>query len=494
MNELSDAVRNLVQNQQTLIIYGITGAIAAGIALMWSKYAVRWILGLITVGLILAVGVNWGRINKIELDPELPSYFLPPYFQVWMLVLSLVALYASIHIISTWIRINRGSQPEESGEERKFPDLESAWEEIQNRLSQARYETGQQKLFLIVAPDESLAADWVQTSGHQFFAVAPVADEAPIHAFATGDGLFLSCAGASAWGRTDDQGSARLENLCQKVLALNPDLPVLRGVAVLYPFAKAGSPELLQKAGALRNDLQTIRTELKVRCPTIAVLCLHESYAGFDEFAARMPARLRFNRSGFSVPIALDFDRPSIVHGLKWLAQWFFSWSLSLMKEDFQNKEGNNKLVSMNAQFWRDVERLRNLIEASFSTHARAEPIMVRGCYFAACGPNPESNAFVAGLIKGEASKMVADAPHTEWSRGADVVDRRYRLASLGLGLATAAIALPIWYKEVIGRLKDPRLNMEWLGWVGLACLAAVWLVGLLLPVLRERFASRRTK
>jgi hypothetical protein len=494
VDDLWQAFSTLWQTQKLMIIYGITGAIAAGIAVMWSKHAIRWILALVTVGLVLVVVWNWERIQDVQLDDKLPSAFMPPYFQIWVLVLTLAAIYASFDLVSTWVRARRRSQPQESDEAPKFPDLESAWEEIQNRLSQARYDTGHQKVFLIMAPDESLAAAWMQTAGHELFAQAPVAAEAPIHAYATSHGLFLSCAGASAWGRADDEGSGRLENLCRKILALNPELPVLRGAAVLYPFAKAGSPELLQKVGGLRNDLQIVRTELKVRSPTIAVLCLHESYSGFNEFAARMPAELRLNRSGFSVPLSHSLDRAATVHGLKWLAQWFFSWSLNLMKEDFQNKDGNSKLVAMNAQFWRDLERLSNLIEASFSTHARAEPILARGCYFAACGPEPESHAFVAGLIKGESSKMVADARHTRWSLGADLVDRRYRMAALGLGLATAATAVPIWYYAIIPRLASPGVGRPWLGWLGLIFLVVMWLVGLLAPQIARLRAMRASK
>jgi hypothetical protein len=184
------------------------------------------------------------------------------------------------------------------------------------------------------------------------------------------------------------------------------------------------------------------------------------------------------------------------LQGLRWLAQWFYSWSLSLMKEDFSNKEGNSKLVAMNAQFWRDLPSLGNLTETSFSTHARAEPILVRGCYFAACGPEPESHAFVAGLIKGEASKMIADAPLTSWSSGADVIDRRYRWTALALGLTTAAIALPIWVIGVIGHLRhaSEKQNHDWQLWVGLTTLGAlmlVWVIGLLYPRFRRKDAAK---
>src|SRR5262249_54512382 len=146
-----------------------------------------------------------------------------------------------------------------------------------------------QKVFLLLAAEESLAAAMIRSAGLQFFAQAPVDENAPIHAYATADGLFISCAGASSWGRGGAEGTDRLVDLCRKILSLTPEQPVLRGVAVLYPMELAASPELLQGVAALRNDLQTIRAELNVRCPTLAVFCLRGPYAGFDEFVARIP-------------------------------------------------------------------------------------------------------------------------------------------------------------------------------------------------------------
>jgi hypothetical protein len=97
-------------------------------------------------------------------------------------------------------------------------------------------------------------------------------------------------------------------------------------------------------------------------------------------------------------------------------------------------------------------------------------------------------------LIKGESSKMVADARHTRWSLGADVVDRRYRMAALGLGLATAATAVPVWYYAIIPRLASPGVGRPWLGWLGLIFLVVVWLVGLLAPQIARLRAMRASK
>jgi hypothetical protein len=243
---------------------------------------------------------------------------------------------------------------------------------------------------------------------------------------------------------------------------------------------------------ALRNDLQTIRAELNVRCPTLAVFCLRGSYAGFDEFVARLPPSVRLRRCGFSVPLSQPFDRAAAIKGLGWLVQWFSTWSLKLMTDDYHDTEGNNQLVAMNAQLWRDLPALGHLLDVSFSTHARAEPILVRGCYFVSCGPDPASQAFAAGLIGGKASKMIADAAYTTWSGGAGAIDRRYRLAALALGVATVALGLLIWGEAIIGRLELSEVRQHfpaglWLAWAGLGTLGLAWAAGLLYPWLGRK-------
>jgi type VI secretion system protein ImpL len=469
-----------------MTVMGVMMAILGGLALFWSKHPVRWVLILLTIGVLVLVFVYRGQMpGPDSLDQDLPKLFFPPLFTMWVLVLGLATVYLLVHLIWVWVQTRRGAGDKNPGEPAKFPDLEAAWDEIQIRLSHAQYDAGRQKVFLLVGADESLAAAMIRSAGLQFFAQAPVDENAPIHAYATSEALFISCAGASSWGRGGEEGTARLVELCRKILALNPEQPVLRGVAVLYPMEKAASPELLQGIPALRNDLQTIRAELNVRCPTLAVFCLRGSYAGFDEFAARVPPGVRIRRCGFSVPSAQTFDRAAALKGLGWLVQWFSTWSMKLMTDDFQNTEGNNRLVAMNAQLWRDLPALGHLLDVSFSTHARAEPILVRGCYFVCCGPDPGSQAFAAGLVGGKAGKMIADAAYTTWSDGAGAIDRRYRLAALALGVATAVIGLLVWYLEVIDRLKADEVQRSfsagfWVAWGCLGLVALGWAAGLL--------------
>jgi type VI secretion system protein ImpL len=475
-------VNYLLHSQTMLVIYGVMGAITGAAALMWSKYPVRWILLLLTIAVIFLTV----RFTVPEIDPKLPYVFREKvFFKSWVLVLGLIALYTLVHLVALLIRSRRKPSGDQDAAP-QFPDLESAWDEILMRLGQASYDTASQKLFLLLTPDEALAETMVNASGVSIFASAPTAPEAPVHAYATTDGLFISCGGASAWGRQDAEGIERLKNLCAKLLALNPEQPTLRGVAVLYPMEKATASGALQKVGPLRNDLQTIWSGLTVRSPVFAVLCLHESRSGFNEFARRMPDSLRQNRCGFAVPTSLPFTKDVAQRGLNWFAQWFQNWSLNLMVQDYVNKEGNAKLVEMNAQMRRDLPALRDLLDASFSTHVRAEPTLVRGCYFVACGPEPENHAFVAGLVRGPRSKMISDAPYTLWSGGAEDVERRYWMISLGLGVGAAALALPIWVFGIRHYLLKAGVGLGPF-WAGLGLLAACWLVGLCLPSIRSR-------
>jgi type VI secretion system protein ImpL len=482
---ISSALTGTASSTVMMMLYGIIAAIVAGCAWFWSKHPIRWILILVTLGVILLVILNQNRIpSEDDLDRGLPALFFPPRFAWWVLVLSLSALYLSVHVAWVWIQGRRGAGTGDPSEPARFPDLEGAWDEIQIRLSHARYDAGRQKVFLLLGTDESTAAAMIRSAGLQLFAQAPLDENAPIHAYATADGLFISCAGASSWGRGEEEGLARLVELCRKILELNPEQPVLRGVAVLYPMEKAASPELLQRVGALRNDLQAIRAELNVRCPTLAVFCLSEAYAGFDEFVARIPPNVRIRRCGFSVPAAQRFDRAGALKGLGWLVQWFSTWSMKLMTDDYHDTGGNNKLVTMNAQLRRDLPALGHLLDVSFSTHARAEPILVRGCYFVSCGPDPQGHAFAAGLVSGKASKMIADAAYTTWSDGAGAIDRRYRLAALGLALSAAAISLAIWYWSIIETLEQTEVRQYarpglWLAWACLGALALAWAAGL---------------
>lgn len=126
MQAVFEAFKTNVVQLWTMIIFGIIGGIAAASALIWSKHPLRWILAICTVGVVLLVVFFATRVTADDLDERLPQAFMPPVkFPIWILMLSLVALYASAHLVSTYLRARRGVGSEASGELAKFPDLES---------------------------------------------------------------------------------------------------------------------------------------------------------------------------------------------------------------------------------------------------------------------------------------------------------------------------------------------------------------------------------
>ena len=480
LNRGPPLIQTLLQSHVMMVVLGVLSAIVAGLAYMYATHPFRWVLGMVAIAWVaLVVMVD---VAALDLDPRLPSEFLD-WLKPWAIFLGLAVLGLGYHLGATF----RGARaPAEAGEaDPAAADLDAALSEIDARLSQARYDAGAQPVFLLLCRDEALAADLVHASGTSLFATGPAAADAPVHAFATADGLFLSCAGASSWGRPGD-GAARLERLLAWIRGLNPESPPLRGIAVLTPLEEAAAPAALQEIGGLRDDLQAIQAGLKVRCPTIAVFRPRDGRSGFGEFAARMPPGLRNNRCGFSIPASPPFDPAAAEKGLRWFARWLQSWSLSLLAEDYPALEGNARLVELNAAVRRDRRALRTFLETAFTTHARGLPVMVRGCYVALCGPAPEDRAFVAGLLKGPRSKMVADAPLTTWGAEVERSERSCRRGALALAAASLGLAAPLWIWLVAPRLRatGPGVSgpLGWLAWVGLGALVLGWAVALLAP------------
>jgi hypothetical protein len=468
------------------MVGGATTLVAILIAFFWSKYPVRWLLAIATVA--LGVYTFFYCPSPQDLDESLPGHF-SAYFGLWVFALGVIALFSLTHFVATLIRLHSDPSAVADGAEGPFADIQAAWREILIQLSQARIDPGGQELYLLLSPEESLVASMVGAAGLQFFVKAPASPEAPIHAYAVSDALFLSCSGASNSGCQGPEGTARLEFLCRLIADLNPERPILRGIAILVPFEWVQGPNSLRQVSAIRDDLQVIRRSLKVRCPTLTVCCLQESIPGFNDFASRLPANLRHLRCGFSVPMSQGADGAIIRRGMIWMIRWFQVWSMNLMVAEIGDKDGNGRLLSMNVALRAGRDGLARLLESGLTVHQQDEPILYRGCYFAACGPATENNAFVAGLLSGaKKGRLLADRELTTWSREADLLDRGYRRWALALAIASAAVALPIWYVGIISRLGT--LGRGAIGWAGLIALMIVWAVVLIGPRFRKKPAA----
>ena len=182
-------------------------------------------------------------------DPGLPSAFLPPCFLCgcWSVAGRAVPVGPPGGLVDSGAA---GRRAGESGEPARFPDLESAWEEIQIRLSHAHYDAGQQKVFLLLPTEESMAG--VDDPGRRapVLAQAPADENAPIHAYATADGLFISCAGASAWGGAMRRGPPGWSSVCRRILAAQPRAAgAPRSWRCSTRWRRPPPPEMLQRSG-----------------------------------------------------------------------------------------------------------------------------------------------------------------------------------------------------------------------------------------------------
>ncbi|WP_169978653.1 type VI secretion protein IcmF/TssM N-terminal domain-containing protein [Tautonia rosea] len=470
---------SLLWNKVSLIMYGAVAIASAGAAVLWSKHPLRWLLVIATI--VLAIGA-FGPWKVPEIDPQLPSIFSGWALRVWLFGLGLIALLSMTHLVATLVRHARGLTFEQG--EGRFSDLDAAWQEIQIRLGQAGIDLGRQRLYLLLGPDEGQATALIDSANVQLFGRAPSSADAPIHAYAVADGVLLSCAGASSFGRANGDGPDRLAHLCRLIRQLNPEEPVLRGVAALLPISVAGSGNELQVASAIRNDLNAIRSGLRLRCPTYTVFTGMETVAGFDDFVARIPANLRQSRCGFSIPGAQLYRSEFISIGIQWMRQWFNSWSLELMVQEIRNKNSNSRLMLLNNVVRRNRDQLIHLLDASLSTHEQSEPVLFRGCYFVSNGAEDHQRAFATGLVAGRGGRLLVDHGLTTWSKEAERLDARYRFIAMGLALAATFVAVPFWYFGIITRLEET--DQSWIGWTGLIGLALTWIVVLSIWRLRR--------
>ncbi len=435
----------------------------------------RWLflmLGVVVLGVVFLF-----VLPKRDPPAKFPASALPELFRrgywIWMFAFLMGTLGSAVAVFVQFRQAGGASGIE--AEDGGFPVLDAAWDEIRVRLDQAKIDAAAQRYYLILAPGEEDASALVESSGVQVFAQGPTGS-APIHAYATSDGVLLSCAGACHLGAISDPlAGVRLESLARRLLALQPDCSVVRGVIVLLPMPWCARPESVREAAAIREDLLVLHRILGVQCPVFAVFGGMQTVPGFDQFAARLAAQVSpqmlDQRVGFAVPATHEFSGDLIQRGLVWQSGWLRVWTLNLLAGDPTDHRGNAGLYTLDAEFRRYRRRLRAILESAFSTHKEAEPVLFRGCYFVADGADRRERAFAPGLFRGSRSRIIADHVVADWTDEATRADHRYNLAALGVGLVGGLPCLAVWL-FIAARL-------PWLGWGGLVGLLVLWTLGL---------------
>ena len=475
MNNLSSTAWMTVAGLGASVVSLVVGYFVLPRIMKGVKSLGPWLtLALAVAACCVAVAVLSRKYPSASLpDEALPRLFLDAYWG-WVLAFLLIAV-GSIFLLARTFWGRRGTTSEDDSAA-SWPELEEVWDEILVRLGQAKINPAFQKFYLLIAPDEDRAAALIRSAGLHVYVEAPEGPS-PVHAYATSDAVFLTCSGASDLGATGEQRpGSRMEALCRKLRTLQPDCPVVRGVAVLFPVEWAGRQESVKMAAAVRDDLQAIRRALQVRCPVFALFPGMEAVPGFPEFAARLAAQVSpemlDQRAGFAVPSSEPFSGDLVQRGLVWVSGWFHDWILHLLASGSLNDPSNGPLVTLDYEIRRYRKRLRAVVESAFSTHRENEPVLLRGCYVMASGDRRADRAFAAGLFRGAQSRIVADHVATSWNDDATREDRYYRRLALAVGLVGGGLALVTWLYIAS---KSPLF-----GGVGLLGLTLAWVVVLL--------------
>ena len=446
------------------VTYGVTRLIRGAFQVPW------WWLGRICLlAALVAVG-GWlpRRYPPQEfLNPTLPDLFARGFW-LWVLVLALGSLFSLARLVGSLRAAQATTETQADESATGDPEVDAAWREIRSRMAQAQIDLGRQRVYLILAPNEEWTEALVRSAGLQLFVQAPDVP-APIHAYATPDGVLLSVTGASAFGTQDPEGSARLEALCRQLQSREAELPAVRGIAVLFPVSWAAQPESVKWAAAIRADLRAAQRAAKVRCPIFAIFVEMETVPGTRQFLSRLPKDFLNNRVGFAVPGSIPFSGELIARGLTWTAGWFQSWVLNRMSEDPLDQASNNELFSLGQEVRRFRKRLRAILEAAFSTHQDAVSVLFQGCYFTGTGAVPAQQAFATGLLRGPRGRVIAGHQATRWGAEALDEDRRYRRIALGVALGGGLMTLVSWLYII-------RETQSSLWWIGLVTLILAWI------------------
>jgi hypothetical protein len=184
-------------------IGNVLGTIRSWIGLLFPMFATaadfrqwpRWLWRTIHVLLVIGILVGLYFLNKwLEVDKLLllKSEMLRPYYLPLMFLL----LYL-LSWLGYWVWRLLGEEEAAAA----FPDVDDAWREAVATLDSKGIGLADAPLYLILGRPAAGEDALFQASEQQFAVRAPAAADAPLRVYAHRDAIFVTCAGASAWGR-----------------------------------------------------------------------------------------------------------------------------------------------------------------------------------------------------------------------------------------------------------------------------------------------------
>ena len=441
---------------------------AAAVTLIYSRRVLPALFAAML--LVLAVVFLW-LLPTWQPQDEFLSREVPGLFYAWYWPVLLVCLLGVIFGLILLVRLIRAARRGTALDLRAGldPELESAWMEIQAKLSQAHVDLTRANVCLMIAPDPSWSQAVIAASQVSVLTLAPAAP-APVHAYATPEGVLLDVTGISCLATQSGAAAIpRLEAFCRVLLAQQPDCPIVRGIVIAFPAAWLEDDGSVRAAGAVRDDLRTVERVLKVVCPVSVLVPGMEAIAGFREFRDRIPPDLVDHRCGFSASASESFSPKSTHQKLRWMTQWFYGYILEAMVDRALDQAGNNRLFCLDNAFRLLRPRLRNVLETALTTHRNDEPVLLQGCYFLATGSRVKEQAFAAGLIKSRKGGIFSERRFSLRTGDALLGDKFYRRWAIAVAIAGGALAAMVW----LYMLRQAAIS-QWWGIVPVL-LAALW-------------------
>jgi hypothetical protein len=250
--------------------------------------------------------------------------------------------------------------------------------------------------------------------------------------------------------------SRRLAHLVRLIRRVREPWCPLNGLLVLlsYRVIQRGDKESVELKHAVAADLETLRRELGLRLPLIALVCGMESEPGFHELVKRLGSeKARDNRFGSKFrpwdPATDENLEALCYHACRPFQDFIYRLFRERDALSADHAVGNRRLFSLLCKIRRLQPRLKGILMDSFGyDSSRDEPhdwLLMGGVYFAATGERADQQAFVKAVFE----RLAELQESLEWTPQALRGDRRYQtlgnlcyaVAGL-LGLAAVALLL----------------------------------------------------
>jgi len=209
---------------------------------------------------------------------------------------------------------------------------------------------------------------------------------------------------------------SRLDHLCRLVRGLRHPWCPLNGVVLVLPEVVTADAQLATQAAILtQRDLMTVIDSSGVECPAVVMFSDAEKVVGFREFISLVPRDKRDQRLGKPIPLALSLTPEKRAEIVRKSIYWQCAELIpKLATRTFQIRPAdsasaarptggidlrtNRQLIRLISTMWARRHVMGDLC-ARILGEKSGHPLRVAGCYFAATGPNRNSQGFLAELF-----------------------------------------------------------------------------------------------